>query len=152
MPVSFNIYSTTMVKIAIAGGTSPTLGRSIVTAIAQTTNTPIVLTRQSPKAPTSKYGAEVRQVDYIDEQSLFNSLRDIHTVISVLKIPGPEWVTYQINLLYAAKRAGVRRFAPSEFENGPDADGRVDILGLKPVVWKECVESGLECARFSGGM
>lgn len=141
-----------MVKIAIAGGTSPTLGRSIVNAISQTTNTPVILTRQSPNAPSTKYGAEVKQVDYADHGSLVDALRDTHTIISVLKIPGPEWATYQINLLEAAKAAGAKRFAPSEFENGPEADGRVDILGLKPVVWQKCVESGLECARFSGGM
>lgn len=141
-----------MVKIVIAGGTSPTLGRSIVTAIAHTVNTPVILTRQSLDAPASKYGAEVRQVDYTDHSTLVDALKDVHTVISVLKIPGPEWATYQINLLNAAKAAGVKRFAPSEFENGPEADGRVDILGLKPGVWKECTESGLECARFSGGM
>lgn len=141
-----------MVKVAVAGGTSPTLGRSIVSAIAQTSNEAIILTRKSPNAPTTKYGAKVRQVDYTDHKSLVAALRDVHTVISVLKIPGPEWATYQINLLHAAKEAGVKRFAPSEFENGPLADWRVDILALKPGVWKECEQSGLECARFSGGM
>lgn len=141
-----------MVTIAIAGGTSPTLGRSIVSAIAKTPNTAVILTRQSSNAPQSKYGAEVRQVDYTDNDSLVAALKGVHTVISVLKIPGPEWSTYQINLLNAAKAAGVKRFAPSEFENGPLADGKVDILGLKPIVWKECEASGLECARFSGGM
>ena len=141
-----------MVIIAVAGGTSPTLGRSIVSAIAQTKNTPVILTRQSPNAPRSQYGAEVRQVDYTNHKSLVEAVQGVHTVISVLKIPGPEWSTYQINLLNAAKTAGVKRFAPSEFENGPLADGKVDILGLKPIVWKECEASGLECARFSGGM
>ena len=141
-----------MVTVAVAGGTSSTLGRSIVTAISQTTNTPVILTRQSPHAPSTKYKAEVRQVDYTDQDALVKALSDVHTVISVLKIPGPEWAEYQINLLHASKRAGVKRFAPSEFDNGPLADYRVDILGLKPGVWKECEASGLECARFSGGM
>lgn len=82
-----------MVTVAVAGGTSPTLGRSIVTAISQTTNKPVILTRQSPNSPSTKYRAEVRQVDYTDENSLVEALKDVHTVISVLKIPGPEWAT-----------------------------------------------------------
>ena len=139
--------------IAIAGGTSPTLGRSIVTAIAEIENKPIVLTRKSGGSTTSvPDGVEIRPVDYTDHASLLQALKDVHTVISVLKVPGPEWLTYQVNLLHAAKEAGVKRFAPSEFENGPLMDGKVDLLGLKPTVWKECLESGLECARFSGGM
>jgi hypothetical protein len=91
-------------------------------------------------------------VDYEDHSSLVSALKDVHTVISVIKVPGPEWLTYQTNLLHAAKEAGVKRFAPSEFENGPLADGKVDLLGLKPPMWEECLKSGLECARFSGGM
>jgi hypothetical protein len=70
----------------------------------------------------------------------------------VLKIPGPEWLEYQLNLLRAAEEAGVKRFAPSEFENGPLLDGKVDLLGLKPPMWQACEASSLECARFSGGM
>ena len=57
-----------------------------------------------------------------------------------------------MNLLNAAKEAGVKRFAPSEYENGPLADGKVDILGLKPPVWEACEKSGLECARLCCGM
>lgn len=139
--------------IAVAGGTSPTLGRSIVTAVTQTENKPVILSRQTGNsAPTTKYGAEVRPVDYTDHASLVEALKDVHTLISVIKVPGPEWKSYQINLLNAAKEAGVKRFAPSEFENGPLMDGKVDLLGLKPPVWQACLDSGLECARFSGGM
>ena len=139
--------------IAIAGGSSPTLGRSIVTAISQTSNTPIILSRltNSPP-PTTLYDAEVRPVDYTSHSSLVSALDGVHTVISVLKIPGPEWLTYQINLLQAAKKAGVKRFAPSEWENGPLADGKVELLALKPIAWQECMKSGLECTRFGGGM
>jgi hypothetical protein len=139
--------------IAIAGGTSPTLGRSIVTAIKDTPNTPIILTRKSSKpSSTTVEGVEVRPVDYIDHASLVEALKGVHTVISVLKIPGPEWLEYQVNLLRAAVDAGVKRFAPSEFENGPLMDGKVDLLGLKPPMWQQCEASSLECTRFSGGI
>lgn len=139
--------------IAVAGGTSPTLGRSIVTAIKNTLNTPIILTRKASKPQVNPVpGVEVRPVDYTDHASLVQALKDVHTVISVLKIPGPEWLEYQTNLLRAAEEAGVKRFAPSEFENGPLMDGKVDLLGLKPSMWQQCKNSPLECARFSGGM
>jgi uncharacterized protein YbjT (DUF2867 family) len=91
-------------------------------------------------------------VDYTDHASLVGALKDVQTVISVLKIPGPEWLEYQVNLLKAAEEVGVKRFAPSEFENGPLLDGKVDIIGLKPPMWQQCKARSLECARFSGGM
>ena len=46
----------------------------------------------------------------------------------------------------------MKRFAPAEYENGPAAEGKVDILALKPPVWEACEKSGLECARFCCGM
>ena len=143
-----------MTIVAVAGGSSPTLGRSIVDAIAKTSNKPVILSRQkdSEKDQTSScHGADVRYVDYTSHDSLVHALTDVETVISVIKIPGSEWMTYQINLLNAAKAAGVKRFAPSEFGLGPLADGKVDILGLKIPVWKACEQSGLECARFCCG-
>lgn len=141
-----------MVLIAVAGGTSPTLGRAIVTAISENTrNTAIILSSQTNL--TSKHGAEVRTVDYSSLASLSSALQDIHTVISVVKIQAPQAVEYETNLLYAAKDAGVKRFAPSAFENGPLATERVTILSLnKPAVWQACLDSGLEVARFSGGL
>jgi hypothetical protein len=141
-----------MVLIAIVGGTSPTLGRAIVTSIQKTPNSCIILSRHSANAPKTKYGAEVRLVDYEDPKSLAEALRGVHTVISVLKIPPPYWATNQINLLNAAKLAGVKRFAPAEFEAGPSADGRVELLKVKLPVWDACLSSGLEVARFNCGM
>lgn len=143
-----------MAIIAVAGGTSSTLGHSIVRAIAATTNIPIILSRANPSKPqpTHCYDAQVRYVDYTSHISLVSSLQGVQTVISVLKIHGPEWATYQINLLNAAKTVGCKRFAPSQFESGPLADGKVDAVGPKLAVWQACKESGLEVARFSCGM
>jgi hypothetical protein len=145
--------------VAVAGGTSPTLGTAIVNALAEsTTCTPVILSRlnqggQQPQTKTSSSGIpiSIRYVEYNNTTSLVNALRDVHTVISVIKIPGPDWATYQINLLNAATQAGVKRFAPSEFEQGALADGKVDIIGFKLPVWESCKESGLEVARFECG-
>ena len=146
--------------IAVAGGTSPTLGTSIVNALADSsTCTPFIISRlkkdqQQPPAQSTCFGktVEIRYVNYEDESSITNALKDIHTVISVIKIVGPSWGPTQIALLNAAKKAGVKRFAPSEFELGPLAAGRIDITSpVKPVVWKACQESGLEVAKFQCG-
>lgn len=141
-----------MVLIAVAGGTSPTLGRAIVEAInSETSNQAVIISSRSDTR--SKYGSEVRTVDYASVPSLTAALKDVHTVISVVKIVGPQAVEYETNLIHAAKEAGVKRFAPAAWENGPLATEHVTILALnKPAVWKACVESGLEVARFSGGM
>ena len=147
-----------MVLVAIAGGTSPTLGKAIVMAMLQTSNTPIILSRAKSDAasqPDRIFGAEVRYADYDSKDSLAAALQGVHTVISVLKVPGPGWVTAQLNLLAGAEAAGVRRFAPSEFELGPLGDGTVDILQLKLPVRDACRDARqrgiVETARFSTG-
>lgn len=139
--------------IAIAGGTSPTLGRSIIRAIQATSNinTPIILTRRSQSAPKTKWNAPVRQVDYDNHISLVEALRGVHTVISVIKAIGPQWLTSQLNLLRAAQEAGVKRFAPSEFGLGPLSDDRIDAFTAKAEVWDACLDSGLEVGRFVCG-
>jgi hypothetical protein len=139
--------------VAIAGGTSPTLGRSIVHAIQSTSNinTPIILTRRSGSAPKTKWNAAVRQVDYDNHISLVAALRGVHTVISVIKVVGEQWLTCQLALLQAAQEAGVKRFAPSEFGLGPLADDWIDALTVKAKVWEACLNSELEVGRFVCG-
>ena len=151
-----------MVKVAIAGGSSPTLGKAIVQAIQDTsTHTPIVLSRRERDHDGElklwsgyEHGqqVQVRYVDYHDQSSLVTALQGIHTVISVVLTPDPtEWVTAQINLLHAAKEAGVKRFAPSEWAFGSRAHEKADIDRPKIEVWKEVEKSGLEATRFVCG-
>lgn len=147
-----------MLNIAVAGGTSPTLGKALVNALraSRAGHRIIILSsrRVIDQQPTADIS--IRTVDYADVSNLYYALSDVDILISVLKIPGPEWVTYQMNLLRAAITAGVKRFAPSEFELGPAADGAVDVLAGKLVVWEACrtaMEMGeIACARFSCGM
>lgn len=78
-------------------------------------HTPIVLSRSSKSIPDNP-NVEVRMVDYSSHSSLVPALQDIHTVIVTLTDPEPtEFVASQLALLKAAKEAGVRRFAPSEW-------------------------------------
>jgi uncharacterized protein YbjT (DUF2867 family) len=146
-----------MPKVAIAGGSSPTLGASILAALSNTHNwTPVILSRQTNTPKPSPPGIETRYVDYTSHTSLVAALRDIDTVLSVVLIPGPESITYQLNLLNAAIEAGCRRFAPSEFALCEQSQAQVDLLQPKNVVWeavKGKVEKGLiDAARFPCGM
>lgn len=146
-----------MVLIAIAGGTSPTLGSAIISALHKTPNTPLILSRKpppnTPSPPTTTlYGAPIRHVDYASPTSLATALADVHTLISLINPPSPRTATtIHLALLAAAKAAGVRRFAPAEFGFGCPSD-MVAVTAGRDEVWRACEESGLECARFRCGM
>lgn len=76
-------------------------------------HTPVIISR-STKSIDSK--VEIRVVDYSDHSSLVSALRDVHTVIVTLyTADAKEAVGSQVALLKAAKEAGVKRFAPSEW-------------------------------------
>lgn len=146
-----------MVLVAIAGGTSPTLGRSIVSAILKEGNHEVVILSRSDSSPNGcskfKYGAPVRTVDYSSVDSLTHGLAGVHTLISIIKANrSDQMVLSHDNMLKAAKAAGVQRFAPSEWGMGPLASEKVDLLGAKPQIWDLCLGSGLECTRFFVGM
>lgn len=73
-----------VIKVAIAGGTAPQLGRAIVTAIQDYPDQlqAIVLTRPSSKIPPwlERLSVEIRRVDYMSEDLLVDQLKDVHTV------------------------------------------------------------------------
>ena len=85
--------------IAIAGGTSPTLGTAIVNALVESTIcSPVIFSRiekgeKQPQSRSIPAGVEVsiRYVDYDDENDIKKALEGVHTVISVILIIGPEW-------------------------------------------------------------
>lgn len=73
-----------MITVAVAGGTSPALGRSILEALKQYPNEikPVVLSRNTSHTPQwlDHLAIEVRRVDYESDDSLREALRDVHTV------------------------------------------------------------------------
>ncbi|KAL4921330.1 hypothetical protein BDW62DRAFT_197911 [Aspergillus aurantiobrunneus] len=153
--------------IALPGGTG-TIGRTILRALlAHAQYKPIILSRATanktngscsittfPESPIPPI--ETRYVDYASTTSLTTALTGIDTVISTLLIPGPEWVTYQLNLLHASIAAGVRRLAPSEFALSQKAHHEVDIDAGKIIVWNEVkravAEGKIDAAAFPVGM
>ena len=146
-----------MVLVAVAGGTSPALGKSIVNAIIKDGAHEVVIlsrdNRGSSSQKKSKYGAPIRPVDYTSFESLIHGLSDVHTLISILKCDHPdEMVLYHQNMLEAAKATGVKRFAPSDWGMGPVANEKIDLICAKLKIWDLCLDSGLECTRFFVGM
>lgn len=73
-----------VIKVAVAGGTAPQLGRAILTAVQDYPDQiqAVVLTRLGSKIPPwlENLNADIRRVDYLDENSLVDALKDVHTV------------------------------------------------------------------------
>lgn len=73
-----------MITVAVAGGSSPGLGRAVVTAIQKRSDEleVVVLSRKSSQIPAwlQDTRVEVRKVDYTSEDSLFEALQGVHTV------------------------------------------------------------------------
>lgn len=102
----------------------------------------IVLLTRTPKPSLTDKGIDVRTVDYTDHSSLVPALQGVHTVISTISAHFPEeQYKSEIALLEAAKEAGVKRFAPSEYAG-------------KVCRWISCFVLELcrkrECSEFAG--
>ena len=73
-----------MITVAVAGGSSPGLGRSILEALKQYPDKlkPIVVGRIGSNTPQwlEELNIDVRRVDYNSEDSAVEALQDVHTV------------------------------------------------------------------------
>ncbi|KAI4254283.1 MAG: hypothetical protein L6R42_007264 [Xanthoria sp. 1 TBL-2021] len=101
-------------RVAIAGSNG--LACSIADAITSNTYHQIIIFSRAPKPQLSARGWQVVVVNYDEyhRQELAFKLAGVTVVLSVISGPA------QIALIDAAAQAGVRRFAPAEFE-GPAA-------------------------------
>ncbi|KAL8994720.1 MAG: hypothetical protein Q9169_005384 [Polycauliona sp. 2 TL-2023] len=101
-------------RVAIAGSNG--LACSIADAITKNTYHQIIILSRAPKPQLSARGWQVVVVNYdqAHRQELTFKLAGVSVVVSVISGPA------QIALIDAAAQAGVRRFAPAEFE-GPAA-------------------------------
>ncbi|PVH75178.1 NAD(P)-binding protein [Cadophora sp. DSE1049] len=145
--------------VAIAGGTSIGIGRSIIQAILQTYPNgewnPIILSR-SQKQPawfsTLERKPEIKAVDYKDASTLLSALKGVHTLISVILAIDGTHASSQVALLDAAVQSDCKRFVPSEWACGPKGVLKVDLLAAaKTPVWEACEKSGIEWSRFNVG-
>ena len=141
-----------MVTVALAGATTG-LGLTILRHLAfSPTNThEIVLLSRSPQPTWTARGVDVREVDYDSNESLTAALKGVHTVLSLIGGSASALRDGQLALVAAAKQAGVKRFAPSEFSlRGGGYD--LDLYAGKRDVWDAVVASGMEYTRFSCGI
>ena len=121
----------------------------------------VVLIEPKPKQHLTAIGWQVVVVNYSNNQDLAFKLAGVHTVISTVSGPA------QRALIDAAAQAGVRRFAPSEFEGppalrpqGPDALDRGKRATLERLQYHQsrgmqytCFVCGILYERFApGGM
>ncbi|KAF2420574.1 NAD(P)-binding protein [Tothia fuscella] len=149
-----------MVVVAIPGGTSLGLGRSIVKALLNSgEHTPIVLSRKSSQIPQwlLELGVEVRKVEYSDVETLAEGLKGVHTVICTLLPKDGTFLPSQLNILTAGLRVGISRFAPAEFGCGPKASLQIGMLAAQTPIWDACREAkaqheGFEWAGFHCGL
>lgn len=110
----------------------------------------IVLLSRTAQPKFTAQGVDVRPVDYNDHPQLVKALSGVHTVLSTIGGSLAAIQHAQLRLLEAAKEAGVKRFAPSEYA-GNGYEG-IDLYASKAVVWNAVQKCGMEYARFSCGL
>ena len=142
-----------MVKVAVAGGTGG-LGLHIVEAIAEGgKHEVVVFSRKTAHPVLEKLGVTIVPVSYDDPSALARALEGVHTVIStILGTTDDTLVKPQLALLEAAVKAGVKRFAPSEFGVRVTPDFPVTAFRPKWRVADAVQKSGLEYTLFENGL
>ena len=110
----------------------------------------IVLLSRSEQSEFAAQGVDVRPVDYNNHKQLVEALSDVHTVLSVIGGSPDAIRDAQLATLAAAKEAGVKRFAPSEYAGNTNKG--IDLYAGKEEVWQATRSSGLEYTRFSCGL
>ncbi|RMJ03639.1 hypothetical protein CDV36_014829 [Fusarium kuroshium] len=152
-----------MPTLAIAGGTSASLGRAIVTALLSSQRHSLwntVILSRSQKVPLwlraiDKDGSrtQIRAVDYLSTDSLRQALKGAHTVVSVTSALDGTQAQIQKNLLHAAVKEGCKRFAPAQWVFGPKGETSIQTTrSFFEGVWDECLKyDEIECAKFNQG-
>ena len=139
-----------MVKVAIAGATGG-LGAAILSEVLDTRKHNVVALSRSSNPTLTAKGVDVRPVSYTDHASLVTALRDVHTLLSVIgSFSSDEVRDSQLALIAAAKEAGVKRFAPSEYANKEYGDW--DFYAGKIPVLEATKASGMEYTQFTCGI
>lgn len=140
-----------MVTLALAGPGSR-LGKNIIRSILSSQHKLVTIAR-SPRPDLVAQGVPVHIFNYDASgiPSLVAFLREhrVEALYSCLFAWTPG-VYLDLLLLEAAKEAGVKRFAPSEWSF--PAYKTVEIYAFKEVVWQQCLRSGLEVTRFYCGV
>ncbi|KAM0558096.1 hypothetical protein ACHAPJ_005263 [Fusarium lateritium] len=107
-----------MVKIAIAGGAGNVGQELIDVLVARNKHEILILSRKDAPATEIAPGVKWFKTSYEDIEQLSKILEGVHTVLSFMSVqPGGTAARPQENLIDASVRAGVKRFAPSEWSS-----------------------------------
>jgi uncharacterized protein YbjT (DUF2867 family) len=153
-----------MPTLAIAGGTSASLGRAITTAVfanQRLAQWDVVILSRSHRVPLWLNAIDgkaerhtIRVVDYLSSESLASALKGVHTVVSVTSAHDGTQAQVQINLLHAAIEASCKRFAPSQWGFGSKGWEAIGTLRwANHGVQEECIKQRgkIETANFNHG-
>jgi uncharacterized protein YbjT (DUF2867 family) len=145
----------TNTTVAIIGSTG-NLGTHITNALLTTQHSVVLVTRpDSLKEKKSTFdslqakGARIVTADLKSEESLTKALQGVQVVVSVV---GGYGMADQLILIQACKKAGVKRFYPSEY--GVDTIHHAldhPIMSLKSAIREKALEAGLECVVLATG-
>ncbi|KAK4142456.1 uncharacterized protein C8A04DRAFT_38252 [Dichotomopilus funicola] len=144
-----------MVKIAIAGGAG-NVGQEIIDVLAATNKHDILVLSRKDATPNDLPPTVTWvKTDYTNLDRLTQTLRGVDTVLSFITAHMDPGSVAQKSLIDAAVRAGVRRFAPSEwasssFEHMPWNDGKAVIREYLAELNKE--KKILEYTLFQPGL
>ena len=150
-----------MVTVALAGATTGfglTMLRTFLHLNSHSPNGPnphtLILLSRSPKPALTALGVTVRPVDYTNHAQLVAALADVHTLLSVIGGDAQALLHAQLALVAAAKEAGVKRFAPSEYAGRENE--MVELYQPKVEVWEAAKrvsdETGMEVTQFQCGL
>ena len=144
---------TTMVKVAVAGGTGG-LGLCVVEGIVEAGEHEVIVLSRNPTHPVlEKLSVPVLIVSYDDPVALTKALEGVHTVISTIAGTTEDTlVKPQLALLDAAVKAGVKRFAPGEFALHSTPDHPIENVRSKSPVAEAVKRSGLEYTIYENGI
>ncbi|KAF2160733.1 hypothetical protein M409DRAFT_28870 [Zasmidium cellare ATCC 36951] len=144
-----------MVRIAVAGGSGNVALEIIDALVATNRHSILILSRKEPDGNEQRPHVTGAMTDYQNTQQLDQILRGVHTVLSFITTQSDTDNTAQKNLIDAAIRAGVKRFAPSEwatssFEHMPWYQGKGVIRQYLQEINKE--KKILEYSLFIPGL
>ncbi|KAH6680007.1 hypothetical protein F5X68DRAFT_244988 [Plectosphaerella plurivora] len=104
-----------MVKIAIAGASGNVAQELLEVLVSSNKHEILLLSRKSLAMSPDKSAVTSVQVDYEDTEHLVHTLRGVHTLLCFITPQSDPGNTSQKNLIDAAVKAGVVRYAPSEW-------------------------------------
>ncbi|KAH8170274.1 nmrA-like family protein [Sarocladium implicatum] len=120
-----------MTRIAIAGG-SGNVAREVCDVLVARGHEIVLLSRKKIEAAQLAPGVTSVEADYANEAQLVSALTGVHTVLCFITSQSDPGGVSQKALIQATIKAGVKRYAPSEWgtsgaDHMPWFDGKVEI-------------------------